>query len=273
MAIRIDLLPKYVAMRRWFKRILAVCLMLVSTFAAVLFVIYYREQLLLQTLKTNLANVRVLADKADAAQKAADASTSDSLPLQSNVNFLVDAGRSGTERAALLDLIRRYVYNGAVIGTVDISDGRVAKFSGMVRNPDDYARFLLNLRRGTVPVGILFSKPADGGGIQGWPNSSGTTATRQPARHLHRLPPRRQVRRKPEIRPLTPLVITFFPTTLQPPQNCAIPLSFLWHLAKPLQLQHRELPVLLHRRHRDKVRSDFNSIRGIQLKMPVKNVS
>lgn len=176
MAIRIDLLPKYVAMRRWFKRILAVCLMLVSTFAAVLFVIYYREQLLLQTLKTNLANVRVLADKADAAQKAADASTSDSLPLQSNVNFLVDAGRSGTERAALLDLIRRYVYNGAVIGTVDISDGRVAKFSGMVRNPDDYARFLLNLRRGTVPVGILFSKPADGGGIQGWPNSSGTTA-------------------------------------------------------------------------------------------------
>lgn len=177
MAIRIDLLPKYVAMRRWFKRILAVCLMLVSAFAAVLFVIYYREQLYLQTLKTNLANVRIFADKADAAQKAADASIQESLPLQSNVNFLVDAGRSGTERAALLDLIRRYVYNGAVIGTVDISDGRTAKFSGMVRNPDDYARFLLNLRRGAMPVGILFSKPADGGGILGWPNSSGTTGT------------------------------------------------------------------------------------------------
>ena len=175
MAIRIDLLPRYVALRRWFKRILAVCLMLVSAFAAILFVIYYREQLRLSTLKTNLANVRIFADKTDAAQKAADAATTEAQPLQSNVNFLVDAGRSGPERAALLDLIRRYVYNGAVVGSLDISDGKIAKFSGMVRTPDDYARFLLNLRQGTVPVGILFAGSVDGGGIVGWPNSSGTS--------------------------------------------------------------------------------------------------
>lgn len=177
MAIRIDLLPRYVALQRWFKRILAVCLMLMSTFAAVLFLLYYREQLRLATLKTNVANVRIFADKTDAAQKAADAAITQAKPLQSGVDFLVDAGRTGPERAALLDLIRRYIYNGAVVGSLDISDGKTAKFSGMVQTPDDYARFLLNLRRGTVPVGILFSTLPGSSGILGWPNRSGATTT------------------------------------------------------------------------------------------------
>jgi len=177
MAIRIDLLPRYVALRRWFKRILAVCLMLISAFAAILFLIYYREQLRLATLKTNIANVKVFADKTDAAEAAAATATAEAQPLQSTVNFLVDAGRTGSERAALLDLIRRYVYNGAVVGSLDISDGKTAVFSGMVRTPDDYARFLLNLRRGTAPAGILFAKLPEGSGILGWPNRSGTTAT------------------------------------------------------------------------------------------------
>jgi len=184
MAIRIDLLPRYVALKRWFKRIMAVCLMLVGAFAAILFVIYYREQLRLATLRTNLANVKVFADKTDAAKTAADAAIAQAQPLQSSVNFLVDAGRSGPERAAQLDLIRRYIYNGAVVGTLDLSDGKTAKFSGMVRTPDDYARFVLNLRRGTTPTGILFATLPVSSGISGWPNRSGgatTTTPGQPA--------------------------------------------------------------------------------------------
>ncbi len=177
MAIRIDLLPGYVGLRRWFKRILAACLILVGAFAGILFLLYYRDQLALQTLKTNLANIEPVAqqtEKAEAAKKAADAEAS---PLLASVGFFVDAGRTGSERAALLYLIHKYIYAGAVVGQIDLSDGQNAKMTALVSTPDAYATFLLNLRRGTVPTGVLFKNLPSGAGIKGWPDRSGATAT------------------------------------------------------------------------------------------------
>ena len=175
MAIRIDLLPRYVALRRWFKRISAICVMLVGTFAAILGLIYYRDHLRLTKLKTDRENIKVFADKTDIAEAAAKSAEAEAQPMQSTVNFFVDAGRTGSERAALLDLIRRSVYNGAYIGTLDISDGKKVVFSGMIRTPDDYARFLLKLRQNAAPTGILFANLPVGSAISGWPNKSGAS--------------------------------------------------------------------------------------------------
>ena len=105
MAIRIDLLPRYVVLRRWFKRILLACLSLVSAFAAILFVLYYREQLRLQTLKVNRDAYEKIAKEAERAQSAAKSKEDEAKPFQDNVNFFVDAGRTGPERAALLDTV------------------------------------------------------------------------------------------------------------------------------------------------------------------------
>jgi hypothetical protein len=173
MAIRIDLLPGYVGLKRWFKRIAAGCALLVAVFAAALYLLYYKEQLALQTLQTNRDNIKKYADMADAAKAAADAATTKAKPLQDAVNFMVDAGRTGSERAALLDLVRRYVYANAVVGAIDLSDGQTAKMTVLVRNPDEYARFLLNLRRGATPTGVLFADLPTGSGINGWPSVSG----------------------------------------------------------------------------------------------------
>lgn len=173
MAIRIDLLPGYVGLKRWLKRIAAVCALLVVGFAAVLFVLYYKEQLELQTLQTNRDNIKKYADMADTAAKKATDATTQAKPFQDAVGFLVDAGRTGSERAALLDLVRRYVYANAVVGAIDLSDGQTAKMTVLVKNPDEYAKFLLNLRRGTTPTGVLFADLPSGSGINGWPNVSG----------------------------------------------------------------------------------------------------
>ena len=173
MAIRIDLLPGYVGLKRWFKRIAAVCALLVVVFAVVLYGLYYKEQLTLSKLETDRDNIRQYAQDADKATAAAAAAVKDAKPMQDAVNFLVDAGRTGAERAALLDLVRRYVYANAVVGSIDLSDGQNAKMVVLVKNPDEYARFLLNLRRGTVPVGVLFAQEPVGAGIEGWPNISG----------------------------------------------------------------------------------------------------
>jgi hypothetical protein len=173
MAIRIDLLPGYVGLKRWFKRIAAVCALLIVGVAAVLYLLFYKEQLDLQTLQTNRDNIKRYADMADSAAKAATAATTKAKPLQDAVAFMVDAGRTGAERAALLDLVRRYVYVNAVVGAIDLSDGQNAKMTVLVKNPDEYSRFLLNLRRGATPTGVLFADLPSGSGITGWPNVSG----------------------------------------------------------------------------------------------------
>lgn len=180
MAIRIDLLPRYVGLRRWFKRILLACLSLVGVFAVVLFALYYREQLRLETLKENRDAYEKIAKEAEAAADEAKKKEAEAKPLQDNVNFFVDAGRTGPERAALLDTVHRYVYNGAVISLIDLSDGQTLKFTAAVKTPDEYANFLNNLRRGTAPVGILFADLPSGAGILGYPSQSGASQAGQP---------------------------------------------------------------------------------------------
>jgi hypothetical protein len=184
MGIRIDLLPRYVGLKRWFKRILLACLSLVGIFAAVLFLLFYREQLRLQTLTTNRDEIKKVADAAAAAASAAEAAKTTAKPFQDTVNFFVDAGRTGAERAALLDVVHRYLYSGAVISSLDLSDGQNIKFTATLKTPDEYANFLNNLRRGTAPAGILFADLPSGAGILGYPNDEvgkETPAAGQPA--------------------------------------------------------------------------------------------
>lgn len=176
MAIRIDLLPGYVGLRRWFKRILVGCVALIGVFAAVLFLLYYRDQLALQTLKTNRQNIEAFAQKTEAAEKAKADAEAQARPMQDAVSFFVDAGRSGSERAALLYLIHRYIYADAELKLLDLSDGQNAKMEARVASPDKYANFLMRLRNGTVPTGVLFKNLPSGAGIKGYPDESGANA-------------------------------------------------------------------------------------------------
>ena len=173
MAIRIDLLPRYVGLRRWFKRVLLACISLVGVLAVVLFAFYYSEQLQLQTLQENRDAFEKVAKLAEEETKKKEQFVKDAQPLRDTVSFFVDAGRTGPERAALVDIIQRYIYRGAVISLLDLSDGQNVKLSAMVRTPDEYANLLNVLRRGTVPTGIAFKNLPSGAGIKGWPGTSG----------------------------------------------------------------------------------------------------
>ena len=169
MAIRIDLLPGYVGLRRWFKRILVACVALVGLFAVVLSLLYYRDQLVLQTLKTNRQNIETFAKQTEAADDARDKAIAEAKPMQDAVNFFVDAGRTGSERASLLYLIRRYIYADAELRLLDLSDGQNVVMEAKVASPDKYANFLMRLRNGTVPTGVLFKDLPSGAGIKGYP--------------------------------------------------------------------------------------------------------
>jgi hypothetical protein len=153
MAIKIDLLPGYVGLRRVFRNLLWAVVVLVGSVAGILFLVYYKNQQDLSRIAQSLENVKANADAATAAEGATTAANNEAAPYETVVKFLVAAGKTGPERAALLDLVGRQIYGGAVVSAIDLADGANAKINATVGTTEDYARLVLELRRGSATNG------------------------------------------------------------------------------------------------------------------------
>jgi hypothetical protein len=178
MSVKIDLLPGYVGLRRWFKRLSYGAAGLVALVALVLFLFYRQSEQTLAVKLQDLENIRPIADQARATQTAIETATNEAKPIETAVTFMVNASKTGPERAALIDLVRRYIYGGAVVSSIDISDGQTVKINASVATPEEYARFLLSLRQGSASNGgVLFandprSNAVNASGIPGGPNET-----------------------------------------------------------------------------------------------------
>jgi len=170
MAIRIDLLPRYVGLRRVFKRILVVCVTVSCVFATALFVLWYHGEQELSTLKINEETFAKVAKEAETAEAEATAKEAEVLPYKAVVDFIQDASKTGAERAALLNQVKNYVYRGSVVDEIDLSKGDEFKIAGRVRTVDDVARFTMSLRQASVVNGGSLLKDLPGGeGVKGYP--------------------------------------------------------------------------------------------------------
>jgi hypothetical protein len=176
MSVKIDLLPEYVGLNRKFNLLWKLALGSAVLLGAVLFLIYQdRENVLAKTLKDyeNLAaNEKITTD----AEAARDANIRDAKPVEDAVVFMVRAGKTGAERAALIDSVRRFIYGGSVISSLDLSDGTTLKLTASVRDPNEYSQFLLALRNGSAANGgwVFANDPRTNAvvpsGIPGGPN-------------------------------------------------------------------------------------------------------
>lgn len=178
MAIKIDLLPSYVKDAKTFKRILAGCLLLVAATAGFLFLVNSRHAARLAVAEADKAAIEPIALEAEATQKRAQAALDAAVPVRSSVEFMAAAAKTGPQRAALIDSIRRYIFPGVVINTIDISDGKTLNITAQAKTPDDYATYLNNLRRASEGPD-KFLTPAFGSGVPGYGQAgapgSGTT--------------------------------------------------------------------------------------------------
>lgn len=157
MAIKIDLLPAYVKLKRTFHRVLAACVVALGVVVGGLLMALQQRQLELETAQTNLAAAKIVADQVAAAKRETDQATSDAAPLIATISFVTGASKTGAQRAALIDLIRRYIDVNAIVSAIDVSDGQKVVITATVRTPAEYARFLLNLRRASdTNGGTLF---------------------------------------------------------------------------------------------------------------------
>jgi len=172
MSLKINLLPEYVRLQRVFKRVIAICLSIFVAVGVLLFLLYYKKGQELKVVKADLEAIEPTAKEAEATKSEAAAIESSSLPKRGAIDFVTSASRTGPERAALLDLISQYVYGGAVISSLDISDGQTVNIKATVKDPDEYARLLNNMRRGSDTKGALvpvFTGPVTGSGVPGFP--------------------------------------------------------------------------------------------------------
>ena len=159
MSIKIDLMPRYVALQRRLRNLALLAGALLAGTAAVLGLIYVKGENDLAVMNQQLADATEVANRTTTARGATATATSTALPLESFVQFVVNAGQTGAQRAALIDLVKRYISPNAVVSQIDMSDGLNAKITATLRTPDDYARFLLDLRRGSATNGgALFAE-------------------------------------------------------------------------------------------------------------------
>ena len=173
MAIKIDLLPGYVKLKRDLHRSIAACLVATGAIAGILLTVLEQRKLDLETAIANRDAAAALAAKVSAATDEKNKALSASAPLTNAVSFMTASSRTGPQRAALLDLVRQYIYPNAVVSSIDISDGQRVLIQATVRNPQEYQAFVINLRRGSDEQGgTLFKGLPTASGPGGFANGA-----------------------------------------------------------------------------------------------------
>ena len=175
MAIKIDLLPKYVGLRRALKWWLLISFVAVTAIGSGLYLLYFQKK---QIAVATAADLEMWKPRAALATSVATEATNKEGSLgsmQATVQFFADATQTGPRRAAAVDLIRRYVMPDALVSSIDISDGKSVSIIASVADSDDYSRLLLNLRQGTLntkpapPLPYVWKTTPTASGFPGYP--------------------------------------------------------------------------------------------------------
>ena len=173
MAIKIDLLPAYVKLRRDLHRSIAASIAASGLVLGGLLLVLHQKQLDLETAEANKVAAQAVAAQTKRATDNTAAITTEAAPFSSAVNFMAAASKTGPQRAALLNLLRRYIYEDAIVSSIDISDGQRVIIDATVKNTDQYARFVTNLRLGAKEKGgVLFSTYPTATGPGGFANGA-----------------------------------------------------------------------------------------------------
>lgn len=154
MAIKIDLLPGYVGLTKVFRRVVTLSLLSLGLLLAGLALVYHSKQLELLTAQQNREVAVALAAQTTAAETATTSANSARAGYDAANNFMLASSKTGSERSALVNLIRQYIYENSVVRSIDVTDGKNVTIVATVTTPDEYAQFLSRLRNAT---GVVFA--------------------------------------------------------------------------------------------------------------------
>ncbi len=204
MATKIDLLPGYVKWTKRFHYTIAGAIVGLCLWTGGLILVYHSKQLELQTAEQNRDAAKIVADAAGAAQTATTTAIGNAGAYTAANNFFLASTKSGSQRAALLNLITRYIDVNSVVKSIDISDGSKVTILATVTTPDENVQFLRQLRNAT---GVLFvTNPKLTTSVGGFGNGAQPLIVPQPA-------------------PGSPSIVINYPITLQAEGTLITPLT------------------------------------------------
>ena len=180
MSIKIDLLPGHVKQRRTLQTTIIGSVLVLALVGSGLAMALNAKQKELLTVQENRDVYKAIADQTTAAETAQTTAEAAMKPVSDTILFMLASSKSGPQRAALLNQVRQYIYVDTVIKSIDLSDGKNVNIEGQVKNPDQYAQFLFNLRRAgpppagapTTDAGPLFSAAPKATGPGGFNNGA-----------------------------------------------------------------------------------------------------
>jgi hypothetical protein len=169
MAIKIDLLPGYVRLARQRNLAIGVSAVVLIIAGSALAVLQEQKRLELQTLTADRNMYEEIAKQTTESETRTAATLALAAPYLGAVDFMSAATKTGPERAALLNLVRQYIYGNSLIKSIDISDGAKVNITATVRDPEEYARFLFTLRQASDEKGgLLFAGKPTASGPKGF---------------------------------------------------------------------------------------------------------
>lgn len=169
MATKIDLLPEYVKLTKRLRLTVGLAIVGLSLWTGGLLLTYHSKQLELQTAEQDRNVVQALASQTDAAQQAKVTADGTSAGYKAANSFMLLSCKSGSERAALINLLSKYIYRDSVVKSIDISNGQTVNITATVATPDDYYQFIDYMRRGT---GVVFQADPKFSGVGGFANGA-----------------------------------------------------------------------------------------------------
>ncbi len=173
MAIKIDLLPGYVKLKKDLRNSITGCIVATGLVAGILLMVLQQRKLDLETAETDRLALDAVVERVATAKKAKETANAASAPLLTAVSFMANTTKTGPQRAALLHLVRQSIDEDTIVSSIDISDGQKVIIKATVRDPDQYARFLLNLRRASDKQGgTLFKELPVASGPKGFANGA-----------------------------------------------------------------------------------------------------
>ena len=173
MAIKIDLLPAHVALRKRLKGAAVGSALFLALAASALVLLLDAKQKELETAQANRTVYQAVAATSAAADKREKDAIAQAQPVTDTLGFLLAASKTGSQRAALVNQIRQYVYENTVIKSIDLSDGQNVTIDASVTTPEQYAVFLVNLRRASaINGGPLFEDLPRAAGVGGFNNGA-----------------------------------------------------------------------------------------------------
>lgn len=131
MATKIDLLPRYVPMRRRFKRWSYA--MGALSLATLLFILAVdnRQKAKLGITTTNADTVKARADITDSVESSTATIVGQTAASADAVKFFTDAAKTGGQRAQLIDEVRRYVLGSMKVDSMDLSTANATMQAGI----------------------------------------------------------------------------------------------------------------------------------------------